>query len=261
LKPNWLIYKPFSVLDYKRVLNGILKIKDKSIVVAGCVRDVPLDIFKNNMDKCCRLVSKFEHYKIIIIENDSRNPLDLKVKDENITLIQRKYGWPKLGNGRDFRRTFLMSQIRNEYVQLIKDKYSSYDYVMIIDYDIYNWRIDGVLNSFGHNDWDMIGANGVQQVDNKELYYDTFALIEKEYKVYQRGVDKDRYDIGESLVPVLSCFGGIGIYSMPAFLSGNKYDTCSLDGNNSSEQCSLFCNMYKNGYKRVYINPNMIVIR
>ncbi len=259
-KSYYRLYEPLSLLNYKLALDGIEKAKDKSIVVAGCIRDVKPEIFQQNLDKCNRIISKFSKYHMIIVENDSTNMNFIQNNNKNVTFISKTFGWPKLGDGRDVRRTTLMSMIRNQYVNLIREKYSSYDYVLIIDFDIDGFRMDGVFNSIGQNNWDVIGANGIQ-THEREVYYDTFALIEQDFKTYDTGVEKQTFKVNDSLYPVFACFGGVALYKMNAFLAGRKYASCSLDGKNISEQCSIFKGMHQKGFNKIFINPNLVVIR
>jgi hypothetical protein len=58
---------------------------------------------------------------------------------------------------------------------------------------------------------------------------------------------------GEPLLPVNSCFGGLGLYRMPAWLAA-RY------GGDDCEHVVLHRRMRDAGYDRQYLNPSQIVL-
>ena len=261
-----IFYDRPSLKNFQRYLNGLDNARNSKLVITGCIRDIPIDIFKRNLDRCCSLGTLFESYKIVLIENDS-NPEWLHtikvLKGYGNVLISHKYGYEKLGSGRDQRRVTIMSKLRNEYMDYIGQNLSDYEYTLVVDMDLYNWRLDGIINSIGYDDWDMIGANGVQErPKNKEwTYYDTFALLEQNGHSYQVQESKDVLPFNSGLYPVMACFGGLGIYKTKSLLAGKRYSIYKMQDKVTSEQCGIHINMAKAGYQKIFINPNMVVVR
>lgn len=262
IKALHLLRHPFTTVNYSRMLDGVVKAKDAKIVIAGCCRDVNHDILNRNLAKCKKLGSNFLDYQIIVFENDSQQPIIST--DEKIHTVNKTFGYKLLGQGRDYRRVKLMAQFRNEYFKLIQEKYSDFDYVLIVDYDLTEWRLDGIFNSLGYDDelWDMIGANGIQITsENKELYYDTFALIDTNMGLYEIGAVVPIFDIEKGLWKTFACFGGIALYRMEAFLESGGYSVCHVNKKICSEQCSICMHMNIAGFDKIYVNPSMVVLR
>ncbi len=264
-----IFYERFSLNNYKRYLDGLARIKTSSVVFCGCIRDIQPSRFGANIERCHLLGRKFDKYEIVLVENDSTQNFIQAVQHfqkqyNNLTLLSHKFGYPKLGDGRDIRRVSIMSKLRNQYIAYIKEHFYDYDFVIVIDMDLLDWRIDGVITTFGHDprSWDMMGANGVQARPNETLtYYDTFALIEKNGLSYKIKEFKNLPEINSSLQPVMTCFGGIGVYKMESILAGQRYSIYKIDDKVCSEQCGIHINMAKAGFEKIFINPSMVVLR
>ena len=65
--------------------------------------------------------------------------------------------------------------------------------------------------------------------------------------------DRYRYHRGQPLVPVTSCFGGLGIYTMPAFASG-RY------GSTDIEHVVFHRELRRRGFPRLFLNPSQILV-
>ncbi len=261
-----VFYDRFDLTNYRRYLDGIAKARNSSIVFAGCIRDVNPVIFGSNLGKIFNVGSKFKNFQVVLVENDSipicQEHLSTLKGNDKITVLSHKYGFPKLGDGRDERRVSIMAMLRNQYLQYIKTNLSKYNYVCVIDMDLTDWRQDGVFNSLGYQHWDMIGANGIQiKKDGSLTYYDTFAVIEANGKTYQTQEFKDTPILNSRREHVMACFGGIGLYKTSSFLKGGSYDLYKLDDKYCSEQCGIHINMARSGCGNISINPNMVVIR
>jgi hypothetical protein len=59
---------------------------------------------------------------------------------------------------------------------------------------------------------------------------------------------------GESLFPLTSCFGGLGVYRMKAFAAGE------YDSGTDIEHVPFHRSMRQNGYGRVFLNPSQITL-
>jgi hypothetical protein len=257
----------FNLKHYRYYLQGLEKARKSRIVIVGCVRDIDPIRLHTNLAKCKNLGEKFADYHIVLVDNDSQLEFYEQLENaknglgDKFTCLSKRYGYDRLGDGRDLKRVSIMAQLRNLYIAEIKEKHKDFDYVMVIDPDIADWRMNGVLNSLGHDGWDMIGANGIQMRTKDHVYYDTFALIEKTYNTFGKGESKEAIQFNTNLIRVISCFGGIGLYKTKALLAAKKYQVYRKETSYLSEQCGIHLNMAVAGHDKIFINPNMVVIR
>jgi hypothetical protein len=155
-----------------------------------------------------------------------------------------------------------MAKLRNLYLDYIKSNLSSFEYSCVLDFDLSMWRQDGILNTIGYDSWDMMGANGIQtKRDMSITYYDTFAIVEKDGHTYQPQEFKGVLPLNSPKHQVMACFGGIGVYKTKSLLAGKRYGIYKINEKNCSEQCGIHINMCKAGYDKIFVNPNMLVIR
>src|SRR5690606_25877940 len=90
------------------------------------------------------------------------------------------------------------------------------------------WCFEGLANTFGHlPNWDVVGSNGIiyrrdKWQWNKCFQYDAWAFRHRgeDRALTTREVNRMAWRRGEQLVPVNSVFGGLAVYRMEAFLSG-----------------------------------------
>jgi hypothetical protein len=119
---------------------------------------------------------------------------------------------------------------------------------------------DGIAHSFGSQPWDAVGSYGILYQRQKRrvdlaLHYDVWAF--RRFGSYDE-VDGHEGNLlawrrGDAMLPVYSCFGGLGLYRMPAWLS-SKY--CGGD----IEHVGLHREMRKRGFDRQFLNPSQIVL-
>ena len=117
------------------------------------------------------------------------------------------------------------------------------------------WSNDGVAHTFGFNEWDFVGSYGI--IEKRHLLcsqlqqYDAWAF--RSYGSYEalktRTVNNMRIVSEDRLLAVYSCFGGLGIYRMPALLN------CQYVGGDC-EHVGLHAAMRESGFDRVFLNPN-----
>lgn len=258
-----ILHHNFSIDNYRIGLHGLKKAKESTVLVLGCIRNIDKDTLIFNLDKLGGVLNHFKDHHIFLYENDSN--MECKaflrtLKQEKLTIQSEFLRLPNLGGGRDYNRVYCMSMCRNKYVSYF-NKHPDYDYILIFDFDLYDFRPDGIFHSLGLDGWDMVGSNGLQNVDNNLIYYDTFALIESNYKAYADGEGRNTFGINNNPHKVFSCFGGIGIFTNDAFRAGQKYYVPKINNIVYSEHCSFAINMHKNYRDNIFINPCMVCIR
>jgi glycosyltransferase involved in cell wall biosynthesis len=271
--------KDFS-LEYNR---GIELMKNSSVSICSIVRDCQKNL-EHNIPNIERLRLLFKNSEVIIFENDSKdNTLKVlenyKRKSSNVHIINENYQVPSIpsqaigGGNRYFSvsRIEKMTFYRNKYINFLNNQGIKRDYVIVIDLDISNFSIDGLIHSFGAmEDWDCISANGVSLSANfKNQYHDSYALIEygKLNNIQTEKSIKDNRNLfstlkpGMPLVKVDSAYGGIAIYNWSSIK--DTFYSCLLNNDIrvqcKSEHVGLHKKMIENGHTRIFINPSMVV--
>lgn len=266
-RANHFLYQPFDMQRYSESLAGIERIRNSTCLLFSCIRDVDSETFTRNTQRIRDLADCFKDSTVWLFENDSsKGFVELskeRAKALNFNIMNAKYGLQPIGSGRSDERIanycFFRNQLFNIYKKYVK---KDYDYIIIVDMDLKAWRNDGIFHSFGvKKEWDMIGANGIQILDDREVYYDSFAYVGKHWDIIPPGVDIPVFRFNDSIVPVKSCFGGIGIYKSKALLAGKKYVPKTINGISLCEHACIHMDMRAAGYTRFYINPNLIVVR
>ncbi len=269
---------------WTRVIDGYSVMANKKIVIAGLCINIEKKI-PNLNKKLEHIGGFFKDYKCVIFENDSKDNTrtklkELEQKNDNIKIMECsdapdcKYGAISATQHGliSEERMEKMSNYRNKLLDYVKNNYSDYDCVMFMDLDLKGpMDMNGVANSFGYYDiWDTIsafGLNGVSFTSGYPIYYDTLAYNDGTYSVYNSATDAiniilamNKKSIGDEPIKVLSGFGGMAIYKMKVFNNRNNINYTPVDGKYVCEHYILHNNMIKNGYDKIYINPNMVLL-
>lgn len=221
---------------------------DGRVVICGPMRNGSqyIDGVRSNMEK---IGAYFDDYRIIIVESDSDD--DSLVQLERWQTENSKMEYVSLGHTRHTQpmRTMRLANARNKCLDIINEKYSDYNYMVMMDPDDITYHpIEGFLTCWDTSvgdDWDGMTAN------QKEEYYDIWALrgMDCNYDCWVRGFIeglpsdeiKRRYvDPHTKPIPpgdpilVNSAFGGLGVYKMESirgcryvgnqFVGGKEYE-------------------------------------
>ncbi len=259
---------------YDHIEKGIKKMRNSKVVLCGCVRDEE-EIIGTTVSRLEETGKMFKDYRIVIFESDSKDKtlaiLKKRVKkNKRIILLNNRKNYPRLKNQGETRMK-IMAYCRNKYLEYIQEKFFDLDYMMVFDLDYYGgWNNGGIANTFGHENWDVMGANGLCYGD----YHDSYPLRIKNFedRCYMGGRQKElnkkqikennikwikakqpKLKPGEDLFPIVSCFSGLAIYKMKA-IKNCKY------GFEDCEHVSFHKQIHKRGFKRFFINPSMIII-
>jgi glycosyltransferase involved in cell wall biosynthesis len=244
----------------------------KKIVVCGTARNVARSI-EDFVRRIRDVVSDFQEVQIVICESfssDNTNEIlsKLMVEFKNLNYFSDN-SIPNF----EARRTLRIASARNMLKQHIQDNFSHFDYVAMMDLDGVNRNLTrkAFLSPWSHSDWDVATAN------QSLLYYDLWALRAKgwsegdcwvEYNLLtqqmsQKKAKKMAITSKMKKIPrrskpikVESAFGGLGIYRMEAFLSGN-YAGLDSTGNELCEHVPFHADLVENGY-RIYIFPQLV---
>lgn len=266
--------------EYKQ---GIEVMKNASVSICSIVRDCERNLIKNR-DRIEQLRLLFQNSEVIVFENDSKDNtrqelLDWQDNSSGVHVFYADYGSVTIptnnkDNGNKYfsiSRIEKMAAFRNKYINYLNSSDFKRDFVIVIDLDISNFDLDGVVHSFGmSNYWDSISANGTSISKKfKAQYHDSYALIESgkineaqtEQSIY---FNRERFSFlkpGLPLFQVDSAYGGIAIYKWTALQKINYSYLPNSDSQvgSKSEHVALHLKMKENGFHRIFINPSMLV--
>ena len=297
LHPDWFKdVTQFPVQDFKcqkncddyntKVKTGYQTMKNKTLVIGGLCRNIAdkIEILQKRVE---HLGSFYKDYRCIIFENDStdgtRNLLKNSCSKNNKIILMdcpeapeckfNEIGATHHGM-RSQERMKKMAFYRNRVLDYIKNNYNYFDCVAFMDYDIQGpINSDGVAHSFGsYNEWDSISAYGISSIAltlGSQFYYDSLAYkdIDNKYNLSENILDiiplslsLRNYKIGDKSFKVKSGFCGLAFYKMYVFNDSRNINYNPKDNNYICEHIILHNNMIENGYDKIFINPNMVLL-
>jgi len=240
-------YKDSHFEIYKKyVSEGIEFAKDKKIIVAGLCRSAE-EYLSNNINFLDSYISKlFQDYRILLFENDSIDNTkqilsELSNNNEKIITLSKDFNRPQFGTVKSKDRIDALAEYRTIIQSYIKDNYSDYDYVILVDTDFLDISIAGLLNSFGWISTTNIDAMAGFSYSFKNVHgryfiwnYDSWAYRENWWEDLESHPDYTEvqqypamtwfgYKIhrrGSPPIKVNSAFGGSCIYKMSDYLLG-----------------------------------------
>jgi glycosyltransferase involved in cell wall biosynthesis len=254
----------FAARHALRVARGRERMRASRVVIAGLVRNA-IEVLPHTIERIDRLAKLFADFRVVVYENDSSDGTPELLQAwaagvRQVTAISEVRGAPVNPGSRCQHRADRMADYRNRYHAYIAERFPNFDHVIVVDMDLIGgWSEDGIANTFGWDDWDFVGANGLvlQRVRlrfNSWLHYDTWAF--RRYGSFEpmctKTVNHFAWHRGEPLQPVSSCFGGLGIYQMPAFLSA-RY------AGGDCEHVTFHYGMRAAGFDRLFLNPSQLV--
>ena len=252
--------------DYRDLVkSGLNRMQQSSAVICGLARDVA-EILPVTITRLERIGQRFGDYRIVIYENDSRDDtrsLLVHWADRNprVHAITEQIGDPVNVPARCLQRAARMANYRNRCLDVLRSEYPHFDYALVVDTDLQGgWSDDGLANTFGHDGWDFVGSNGIifkrlGRELNVPIQYDAWAFrVDEAFSALPtRQVNEMTWPPGGPLIPVTSCFGGLGVYRMDAILSARYAGW-------DSEHIPLHCEMRRNGFQRMFLNPSQIAL-
>lgn len=260
------------------------KISDSSIILCSIVRNAEKGLTKNIPIISCFLEG-FKEWKAYIYENDSVDStkrlltewankypqnivLSLNNNDSSDTIPVFKANQTR-NPYYSIERIEKMSFLRNKYLSYIKKNVWEADYLMVVDLDVANISMEGIISSFEMGvEWDAVTANGYSLSPKlRRRYHDSYALAEygdeinpqTEEKILRMSEKYASLHPGDDPVRVFSAFGGLAIYRFDA-VAGLRYSAIPNEDSRVEVRCehfSIYKQMAERGYTRTYINPAM----
>ncbi|MFV1964857.1 MAG: hypothetical protein ACC628_05505 [Pirellulaceae bacterium] len=249
----------------EQVTRGYRVMRERKVVLCGVVRDAA-EILPRTIARIERIGQLFADYQVVIYENDSRDNTPELLRQWShrnwrvVVLSETLHDPPNLPI-RCPRRGGRMAHYRNQYRDYVEAHYQDFDDVVVADTDLFGgWSYDGIAHTYSQSGWDIMGSFGViyRRIGwnpNCIHQYDAWAFrLDDDYRALTtKEVNYMCWQRGEPLVPVTSCFGGLGIYRLPAFLAG-RY------AGGDCEHIGLHRSMRANGYPRIFLNPSQIAL-
>lgn len=237
------------------VLKGLDIMSNSSVLLCGLARNVenvlPYTILRVN-----RLGKMFSKHSIFVYENDSIDCTKNLLKwwectSNNVIIKSENLGTTHHDNIISLERTTDMAYYRNKYLDFAKQ--FECDYVIVFDSDLEGgWSYEGIAHSIGLN-MPVVGSNGILYREKEKLYYDSYAWrFLNDDSVHTEKINLLKFNRGEQLVEVNSCFGGLAIYKKEV-LNNVSYHSYDCD------HPTLHKEIRKNGYK-IYMNPSQICL-
>ena len=290
-KIRLLILKVITIFIYKMTLynqlyqDGIKQTKNKNVIICGIVRDCDKNLSRN-IPVIEKIASYFKNYQVVLFENNSKDKTkdilkQWEKKNTNIRVFINDFDESKYKNipipdgfnpAYSKRRIQKMTDYRNLYLEYIEKNNLNADYIIIVDMDVRNIDIKGVITSFGTSQqWDAIAANSHSLSPKfQKRQHDTYALIEDEKDMLpqtEKMIDENRISWASlqknmPFIRVSSAYGGLAIYRFEA-IKNLRYKIINNLAGGIEVRCehfSLFQQMKEKGYDKIYVNPNMDIL-
>lgn len=260
-----------------RIKRGKEIMANSSCLIGGVARNVEFRI-RQIIPYIEELSNQFSRCSIFILENDSDDNtkdvlLDWIRSNKKVSVRFCTFGLPML-TGFNIERIQNMCKYRNHLLCELQYQYPEFEYLIMLDLDLSGFSLQGVANTFGWENWDCVGSNGRKYLSMSRcsnIYYDTFSHREIGDPAFQNiNIDtindikrsrlaylQEKYrtlNIGNSLVQVWSCFGGLAVYRAISLI-GCKYE--ALQG--YAEHVGLHSQMIRLGHNQIFINPSQVV--
>lgn len=259
---------------YRHTLDSMQKSKKERIVFVGLCQDDGYDVLKAWMPIIEKMGGYFEDYRIVIVENDSKDNtravlLRAARKNPKITILCSDYtienaptcklGIRSIQNHSDKEtkleyRIHILAHLRQVYWDHVKSKYPDYQYMCVIDWDLCGkMSIPGFFHGLNYTRSDYTDVIACNSYCNSDGYlykryqiYDTYPLLNHYRCEHLKKNKKNEDDKMNQMmvknvlynatypVAVESAFGGVAIYNMQRMRKKNPEY-------NAGQICSVEC--------------------
>lgn len=244
---------------------GYAAMATSRVAITGLARDVGR-ILPLTIQRVENLVRCFADARVVVFENDSRDDTRLLLRrwagdNPRVDATSERLDDPVNPTTRCLDRAGRMAFYRHRCQERVLELCPEFDAVIIVDFDVQGgFSIDGIASSFGWPGWDFVGSNGLicrrhGLTMNVLRQYDTWAMrFDADLTPLSTAAAGGLvYERGTPLVPVTSCFGGLGIYTMAAY-------ACGRYGRDDLEHATFHRSLIAAGHDRLFLNPSQLVI-
>jgi hypothetical protein len=250
---------------FDTVASGRAAMRELRVVICGLARNVA-PFLPATIARIERLGRMFADYRVLIFENDSSDATPRQLEEwaasnRRVVAISQSLGKRQHESVRCLVRAEDMAAYRACCQAEVAARWPDFDCACVLDTDLPGgFSYDGVAHSFGSGPWDFVGSYGIifrrQKLRlHNALHYDVWAFRSFGSYAPLEGSEGNAlsWRRGQALLPVYSCFGGLGLYRMEAWLSA-RYAGGDI------EHVALHRGMREAGYDRQFLNPSQIVL-
>lgn len=233
-----------------RVGRGRDRMAGLSAVFCGVCHDV-----RHFLPRLAARVEKlgglFRDYRVVLVAGESTDATaeylaDWRAADPRVEVLAAPPG-PSREGGR-------MARWRNLYRDRVAAAYPDFDHALVVDADAAGgWSYDGVAHTFGAGGWDFVGSSGLARAPAVAGEGPRYRRHDPRSTVAGAGAPEGPAR-GGPLVPVESCFGGLGIYRMACLRAA------SYGGDDGREHDEFHARLRRAGLGRLFLNPSQIVL-
>lgn len=268
INPKFPLDPRFEKEYWAAVDRGRRVAANSHVAICGLARNVAGMIHTTRW-RIDRLRSLFQaDCPVFIYENDSSDATELalcgwRYRDPQCYVRSERLGDPVNPGTRCLNRAERMARYRNSLRQFVLDSLAAHtSYIIVIDLDLAGgWSNLGILNTLGQTQpWDFVGSNSILFKDwldepRRPLYFDVWAFrwAGSDKPTLAREINPLHWPNGSPMVPVNSCFGGLGIYRTEAF------SRCSYGGGDC-EHVTFHRRLREAGMGRLFMNPSQITL-
>jgi hypothetical protein len=249
----------------ERVERGRGRMGETSAVICGICRDVR-QFLPRMAARIERLGGMFRDYRVVLYENDSVDATreflgDWRARNPRVDVISEDCGAPCYPQARSLDRAAWLGRCRNRYRAFVVDEFAKFDFAIVTDMDLAGgWSFDGIAHTFGDECWDFVGSYGLEHrrdphPDGPLSHVDRWAFRPaRDASARPLALRTEAHGVREQpLLPVESCFGGLGVYRMACFRAAEY-------GGNDCEHVVFHERLRRAGLGRLFLNPNQIVL-
>lgn len=270
----------------KQAQRGHAAAASKSVIFSGLLRDIGGSA--SQLFSTLRKVGEsFARYHIIVLENNSKDDTRKGLEKEcgahdtwcfeldMPTIAKRAQDEHNPSHMKNLvmLRQSLLEQVR-KFVHLSPAAGPSWDFLVSFDGDLFGHGSQGFHPSmfdallgfpvtgsksdaaavYAEAPYDIVCANQIANYPGPGRYRDTFALRKQNWNEgIAKTNDRKLYYTGNQLVPVVSCFSGLALYSMHAVVSsGCNYN---FESENTCEHLSFHRCLANAGFSKTAIFP------
>jgi len=251
----------------QRVAVGKRRMRSSRALFCAIARDVD-DSLPSVIARIERAGAMFADYRVVVFENDSRDSTVERLRqwgsrNPRVHVESERLGVRVWDRDRSPERMQHLAACRNRYLDHALEHHADVDYLIVFDSDLpRGFSYSGLASTFGYDDWDMVGSNGLLVRPHGRpwrdpMFFDAWAFRAVGENAPGSFDDVNRlvFGRGEPLVPVWSCFGGLAVYRMEALRGGARYY-----GGGDCEHVVLHRQMREQGFDRLFLNPSQIVL-
>ena len=250
----------------RRVGRGRERMRESSVVFCGLCRDAR-HFLPRLAARVERLGGMFRDYRVVLVEDQSTDATlefldDWRASNPRVDVLGGAPDVPRHARARGAARAGWMAGCRNRYRDRVAAEYADFDHAIVIDANLAGgWSFEGVAHTFGGDDWDFVGSNGLAR--RPAAGPDAPRYRHHDIRAFRPAAGTAACDLvdhadlhlrrGMPMLPVESCFGGLGVYRMACLLA------CSYGGGDC-EHVVFHDRMRRSGLGRLYLNPSQIVL-